>query len=128
MVLRTLQMSNIQYFHILYNYENNIWNIKKSIMISASKEVCIGKAKELAKQSITKKRNGCVEGFKRALILSETIGKKKFSNNRCTFTGIFVEFKEKCSGYGDIMHGFIMNDITNFKTNESFLLRHNGSI
>jgi hypothetical protein len=41
---------------------------------------------------------------------------RKFTNNRFTFTGVFSEFKEKRNGYGDILYGFIMKDITNFKT------------
>ena len=46
---------------------------------------------------------------------------RKFTNNRFTFTGVFSKFKEKRNGYGDILYGFIMKDITNFKTKKLFV-------
>ena len=47
--------------------------------------------------------------------------KLRFGNNRFTFTGVFSEFKEKRNGYGELVLGFIMKDITNFKTKKLFV-------
>ena len=47
--------------------------------------------------------------------------KKKFTNNRFTFTGIFVEFKPKQNGYGEPLLGFMLRDITEVKTKKLFL-------
>lgn len=46
---------------------------------------------------------------------------KQFTNNRFTFTGVFVEFKPKQNGYGEPLLGFMLRDITEVKTKKLFL-------
>jgi hypothetical protein len=46
---------------------------------------------------------------------------KNFTNNRFTFTGVFVEFKPKQNGYGKSLLGFILRNITEVKTKKLFL-------
>lgn len=58
---------------------------------------------------------------KRKIISHDNPTEKKFGNNCFTFTGIFAEFKTKRNGYGEMVLGFIMKDITNFKTKKLFV-------
>lgn len=60
------------------------------------------------------------EGFKKDFTLSKTIKKKKFSNNRFIFTGVFVKIKAKHNGYGEPLLGFILQDITEVKIKKLF--------